>query len=144
MRQLLLLVAAGAALAVPSTALANASKADQTPPGVFVPGWYGSSQGHGTVTTQYRAFYTDFAGPVECSGVNQVNKNTSIYGQDSFTCTSTVGGLSYTPTVGEIFPWTSDYWQLRGAFIPGGATVTAVGYDSTGTIPLSYSIIAYY
>ena len=143
MRKLLLLVAAVAALAVPSTALANASKAEQTP-GVFVPGWYGSSQGHGTVTTQYRAFYTDFAGPVECSGVNQVNKNTSIYGQDSFTCTSTVGGLSYTPTVGEIFHWTSDYWQLRGAFIPGGATVTAVGYDSTGTIPLSYSIIAYY
>jgi hypothetical protein len=143
MRKLLLLVVAVAALAVPSTALANASKADQTP-GVFLTGWYGSSQGKGTVTTQYRAFYTDVWGPVECSGVNQVNKHTSSFGQDSFTCTSTVGGLSGAPSVGDVLAWTSDYWLLRGQFVFGIATVTGVGYDSTGTIPLSYTMVATY
>lgn len=144
MRRLTTVVVAIAALAIPSSALANAAPANQTPgvPG-FVSGWVGSSQANTNITvTQYRASYDQFGGVV-CSGVHQVGKNMPPPGQDSFTCTSSTGLPLQGVSPGETFylgsgGWYSDYYQLLNGSVVlsvgGSATVSADGLSFTAVV----------
>jgi hypothetical protein len=72
----------------------------------------GGAQNKGTSVTQYKTTYTDyFFGSVSVSGVHQVKNGAA---QDSFTATSTNGGLtSVTPgqhlSLSDIGGWISDF-----------------------------------
>jgi hypothetical protein len=124
-------------------ATASASSGGGNPPSTS-----GGSQGKGTATVKYTAAYDDsIAGPLSCSGVHQTGKNSGVYGQDSFTCTSTTGlplilgwkegfvagGPIYLPFGSRI----SDYYAgldppqfifggMQGTIAPDGFSFTAV------------------
>ena len=105
---------------------------------------YGSSgstgtSGNGTAVTHYTATYPDpFFGAVTCTGVHQEKKGKPT--QDSFTCTSTTGGLTnvlpgQALTLPTISGWISD--TGNGAYATGfNGTVSADG--------MSYSAVATY
>jgi hypothetical protein len=90
---------------------------------------------------QYKASYADyFFGSVNCSGVHQVNKNTTPLGQDSFTCTSTTGPFTNVSggqqvTLTNIGGWISDYDHASYAKT-FSATVSSDG--------MSYTAVATY
>jgi hypothetical protein len=142
---------AGLAIAVASVgmtagaAYANSSPGNQTTSsgsvsGVSETGWIGSIQGGKNNTTQqYKTTYSDpVFGPVSCAGVNQKGKSiSSPSGQDSFTCTSTVGALANAPSVGQQIGWLSDFYALQNQSVLGTATVTA-------TDGVSYTAVASY
>ncbi len=122
-------IVAAALLAAP--ALANSSP---------VPG---GSNGVGTIqggknntTQQYKESYTDpFFGPVSCSGVHQAGKNTTLLGNDSFTCTSTTGlplANTYpgeTLNLGVFGGWYSDFYNLLGTTVYATSFNGAVSLD---------------
>jgi hypothetical protein len=127
-----------AAFSLSATALAD------TPPSTD-----GGSQGKGVSTVKYTAVYTDrFYGPVSCTGVHQTGKNFGLYGQDSFTCTSTTGGPLPNVSPGQSLTlattngWFSDYYY----FAVSPATVL-FATSLTGTVSLdgeSYTAVASY
>lgn len=134
MRRFAVVVAMAAAVVAiaPSGAFANAgaqnrTESEGTVSGVQETGWVGTSQGGANMqTTQFRSSYTDgLQGPVTCAGVNQRGKNiSSPYGRDSFTCTSDVGHLAFTPYVGYHNGWFSDFWALQDQAVFGSFTIT--------------------
>jgi hypothetical protein len=142
-----MVAATAACLAVPSSALANASSIG----GGTTVNAIGSVQGgKNNQTQQYKASYTDiFFGPVACAGVHQSGKSYSPLGQDSFTCTSTTGSpltnvypgesfdLAYFNSIGLIF--LSDYYGVQGQSV--SATRLTVTVSSDG---LSYTAVAGY
>jgi hypothetical protein len=99
----------------------------------------GGGTGKGTVVTHYVATYTDpFFGSVQCIGVNQVTKAKQM--QDSFTCTSTQGGLTnVTPneplTLSTISGWISDF---------DGSTYAKTFTGTVSADGMSYSAVATY
>ena len=109
----------------------------------------GNGNGNGVVVTQYRAAYSDFFfGPVSCAGVHQTGKNFGLYGQDSWTCTSTTGNPLRNVLPGESLSlnttggWYSDYYAFA---VTPGFVVFATGL--TGTVSddgLSYTAVANY
>lgn len=109
----------------------------------------GTSQGGANMTTtQYKSTYTDpLFGPVSCSGVHQVGKNTSALGQDSFTCSSTTGAPITNPDVlatiaanpGGGYWWQSDFYVLQGESVRAVTFTYTLSPDG-----LSYSVVATY
>jgi hypothetical protein len=150
-KRLIPAIAAIAALAIPSAAMANASTAQQVggtgvSAGVYEAGWTGSTQGGGTKTTQFSATYTDpvFGGPIICNGVNQVKKGSTTQ-QDSFTCSLTNNGAwANVPQVGQTTPWNSDFYGVQNKSVTTGSmTVTAVQTDANGNVT-GYTGVATY
>jgi hypothetical protein len=104
-----------------------------------VPGTSGNTSpggytGKGTVVTHYVATYADpVFGQVSCTGVNQVKKSAPM--QDSFTCTSTQGGLTGV-TPGQVINWGPNMWisDFDGIHYDSSftATVSADGMSYTG------------
>jgi hypothetical protein len=140
MKRLIGLAVIVAALSMSSVAFANSSPIAGDANGI------GTSQGGKNMqTTQYRATYTDaFFGPVSCTGVHQQGKNTPALGRDSFTCTSTVGGLSnVTPgqslTLSNIGGWFSDYYNQLAQFVLATSFSATVSLDG-----MSYDAVASY
>jgi hypothetical protein len=96
------------------------------------------TNGKGTAVTHYVATYTDgFFGAVNCTGVNQVKKGTAT--QDSFTCTSTQGGLTNV-TPGQVINWGPNMWlsDFNGTSLDQTFTAT-VSADG-----MSYTAVATY
>jgi len=130
-----------AALSMSSVAFASSSPIAGSNSGVGTP-----QGGKNNQTIQYRLAYTDpFFGPVACTGVHQTGKNTTLLGNDSFTCTSTSGSPLTNVYPGEsislatISGWISDYYSQLGS------TVYATTF--TGTVSsdgFSYTAVATY
>jgi hypothetical protein len=101
--------------------------------------WGGGTTGNGASVTHYAANYVDpFFGGVNCVGVHQAKKGNVI--QDSFTCTSTQGGLqniqpNESLTLQTISGWISDIDHATYATSFSG-TVSADG--------MSYTAVATY
>jgi len=115
-------IAAIAAIAVPSTAMASTVGSGP------VVGSPGSTQGGANnTTTQYKAAYNDATfGPITCSGSHKIGKNwpgtATSGGRDSFACTSTTGNPLPGVTPGEVLiiapgEWESDYFRVLGPVV---------------------------
>jgi hypothetical protein len=137
MRKLIMVAATVAALAIPSSALANASGST----GIDSTGLGSTQGGKSNTTQQYRTSYVDgVMGPVTCAGVHQSGKAYSALGQDSFTCASTTGLPLTNVSPGEVvtaanFPWISDYYKLLGQTVYATSftlTVSADGLSEMG------------
>jgi hypothetical protein len=141
-RLLFITAIVAAALSMSATALANSG--DGTPPQTS-----GGSQGKGASIVKYTASYTDyFYGPVSCAGVHQTGKNFGLWGQDSWTCTSTSGNPLPSVSPGQSLTlatsngWFSDYYYF--AVSPG---FVLFANSLTGTVSLdgfSYTAVANY
>jgi hypothetical protein len=106
------------------------------------------NQGKGMSVTHYDVKYQDpLLGWVECVGNHQVSKNTPN-GQDSFTCTSTQGGLT-TFYGGEQIPTLTSLESIQGVASPGwysdynGAPAQSFS-GSVAANNMSYTAVATY
>jgi hypothetical protein len=128
------------ALAAPSAALANSKGIGPTDQGAsaVVPGSYitGTSQGNGV--TQYRAAYSDWFGPVSCTGTNHA-ATAKAAEFDSFTCTSTSGSplANVAPTqslsLATFGAWVSDFDGKYAKTFTGTVSANGMSYTATAT-----------
>jgi hypothetical protein len=97
-------------------------------------------QANGTSVTHYSVSYVDpIFGPVSCVGVHQVKKGSAT--QDSFTCTSTNGGLAGV-TLGQSLAlgtaptwwgWYSDFDGQAAKSLSGTVSANGMSYTAVAT-----------